>query len=98
MGQTQEERKVFLFFKIIGTRRARECKRVMDHPNAVIQKDAARFKVISSTGSYYDVIYDFNKKKWNCGCEGNKNRGYSCKHIHAVKVYMIIHKLKVDLY
>jgi hypothetical protein len=100
VGQTREERKIFLFFKLLGTRRARECKRVLDRPNSVIQKDTARFKVISSVSSigYYDVMYDFNKKVWSCGCDGNKNLGAICKHINAVKVYMMKHSLKVDLY
>jgi hypothetical protein len=98
MGQTPEERKTFLFFKLIGARRAREAKHVLDKHEAVLQIDSARFKVAASLSGYYDVVYDFNKKKWDCGCVGYKNRGTNCKHCDAVKAYLLIHGGKVDLY
>jgi len=61
--------------------------------NNITQLDQARFIVRSQSDSNKSYEVTWQKKKWCCTCEDFLKRKKACKHIYAVRYYMLLQNL-----
>ncbi|MGB9694186.1 MAG: hypothetical protein ACPLYF_05020, partial [Fervidobacterium sp.] len=63
----------------------------------VAQINPSKFIVQSQSNPNTTYEVRWNRKRWICNCEDFKRRKKACKHIHAVRYYMVLQSITSEV-